>query len=87
MFREKGIRVLVKRDDLLCLPVEPGDRAFCGNKWRKMKYNVWEAKNKGAQTLVTFGGAFSNHVAAVAAAGGFLVSKQRRSFAENLLSL
>lgn len=69
LFREKGIRVLVKRDDLLCLPVEPGDRAFCGNKWRKMKYNVWEAKNKGAQTLVTFGGAFSNHVAAVAAAG------------------
>ena len=69
LFREKGVRVLVKRDDLLCLSVEPGDRAFCGNKWRKMKYNVLEAKNKGAQTLLTYGGAFSNHVAAVAAAG------------------
>lgn len=40
-----------------------------GNKLRKLKYNLKEAKSSGFQTLLTFGGAFSNHIAAVAAAG------------------
>lgn len=69
MLSEKGVRVFVKRDDLLSLPVEPGDHAFCGNKWRKMKYNLLAAREKGFRTLCTFGGAFSNHIAACAAAG------------------
>ncbi|MCX7552029.1 1-aminocyclopropane-1-carboxylate deaminase/D-cysteine desulfhydrase [Xanthomarina sp. F2636L] len=41
-----------------------------GNKYRKLKYNILEAKNLNNQTLLTFGGAYSNHIAAVAAAGG-----------------
>ena len=54
--------VWIKREDLI-------HNVVSGNKFRKLKYNLQEAQNKGAHTLVTFGGAFSNHIAAVAAAG------------------
>ncbi|MEP5339833.1 MAG: pyridoxal-phosphate dependent enzyme [Algibacter sp.] len=40
-----------------------------GNKYRKLKYNIEEAQNLGFTTLLTFGGAYSNHIAAVAFAG------------------
>jgi 1-aminocyclopropane-1-carboxylate deaminase len=40
-----------------------------GNKYRKLKYNLLEAKRLNKNVLLTFGGAFSNHIAAVAAAG------------------
>lgn len=40
-----------------------------GNKLRKLKYNLLEAKRLGKKQLVTFGGAYSNHIAATAAAG------------------
>lgn len=40
-----------------------------GNKYRKLKYNILEAKNQGKSKLLTFGGAYSNHIAATAAAG------------------
>lgn len=40
-----------------------------GNKYRKLKYNIEEAKQQSINTLLTFGGAFSNHIAAVAYAG------------------
>lgn len=63
---EKKIRLLVKRDDLLRINEYS---AFCGNKWRKMKYNLYEARRRRLGTLLTFGGAFSNHLAAVAEAG------------------
>ncbi|WP_084965902.1 1-aminocyclopropane-1-carboxylate deaminase/D-cysteine desulfhydrase [Thermoactinospora rubra] len=57
-----GVRVLLLRDDLLS--------ADCpGNKWRKLKYNLARAVEEGHDTLLTFGGAYSNHVRAVAAAG------------------
>ncbi len=52
----------VLREDLLH-PTIPG------NKWRKLKYNLQAAREQHCNTLVTFGGAFSNHIAAVAAAG------------------
>jgi 1-aminocyclopropane-1-carboxylate deaminase len=39
-----------------------------GNKWWKLKYNLEEAKRLGLQTLLTFGGAYSNHIYATAAA-------------------
>jgi 1-aminocyclopropane-1-carboxylate deaminase len=55
-----GVRVLLKRDDL----VHP---EIPGNKWRKLKYNLPPALEAG--TLLTFGGAYSNHLRAVAAAG------------------
>lgn len=39
------------------------------NKWYKLKYNLTEAKDSGYDTLLTFGGAYSNHIYATAAAG------------------
>ena len=56
------VRVLLKRDDLIH-PEIPG------NKWRKLKYNVAAARDAG--TLLTFGGAYSNHLRATAAAGHY----------------
>lgn len=62
------IGLLVKRDDLLC----PGnDQEWCGNKVRKLKYNLAAAKAQGHTQLLTFGGAYSNHIAAVARAGQY----------------
>jgi 1-aminocyclopropane-1-carboxylate deaminase len=52
----------IKREDLIHPFVS-------GNKFRKLKYNLLEAKNQNQSKLVTFGGAFSNHIAAVAYAG------------------
>jgi 1-aminocyclopropane-1-carboxylate deaminase len=40
-----------------------------GNKWFKLKYNLLEAKERNFKTLLTFGGAYSNHIFATAAAG------------------
>jgi len=40
-----------------------------GNKFRKLKYTLQDAQSLGKTTLLTFGGAYSNHIAAVAAAG------------------
>ena len=62
VFVQRGIRLLVKRDDR----VHP---VISGNKWRKLKYNLLEARRLGYSRLLTFGGAYSNHLAAVAAAG------------------
>jgi 1-aminocyclopropane-1-carboxylate deaminase len=58
---KKGIQVLVKRDDL-------NHPLVMGNKWRKLKYNLQYAHKHHYQELVTFGGAFSNHILATAAA-------------------
>ena len=40
-----------------------------GNKFRKLRYNLLQAKTENQETLLTFGGAFSNHIAATAFAG------------------
>ena len=57
-----GIELFIKREDKLH-PI------ISGNKYRKLKYNIEEAKNSNQTTLLTFGGAFSNHILAVAGAG------------------
>jgi 1-aminocyclopropane-1-carboxylate deaminase len=57
-----GVEVWLKRDDLIHPEVT-------GNKWRKLKYNLAAADAEGARTLLTFGGAYSNHIRATAAAG------------------
>lgn len=62
----KGVQLWIKRDDLLRVGDET---AFCGNKWRKLQYNLLEADRQKHDKLLTFGGAFSNHLAAVAQAG------------------
>lgn len=58
----RGLRLSVLRGDL----VHP---VVSGNKWWKLKYNLEEAARLGKHRLVTFGGAYSNHLLAVACAG------------------
>jgi 1-aminocyclopropane-1-carboxylate deaminase len=58
--RRAGVRLLLKRDDLLHPPVS-------GSKWRKLQPNLERARATGL--LLTFGGAYSNHLRAAAAAG------------------
>jgi len=62
VLEDKGLRVFVKREDLI-------HDKISGNKWRKLYYNLQYAKEQGFATIVTFGGAYSNHIAATAAAG------------------
>jgi 1-aminocyclopropane-1-carboxylate deaminase len=59
ILEEKNIRLFVKRLDT----VHP---FISGNKWFKLKYNLIEAKKLGYKTLLTFGGAYSNHISATA---------------------
>jgi 1-aminocyclopropane-1-carboxylate deaminase len=39
-----------------------------GNKWFKLKYYIQETKEQGKKTLLTYGGAYSNHIVATASA-------------------
>ncbi|ROQ95901.1 1-aminocyclopropane-1-carboxylate deaminase [Streptomyces sp. 2132.2] len=64
-FGRYGVRLLVKRDDL----VHP---ELPGNKWRKLAPNLRAAVEGGFPGIVTFGGAYSNHLRATAAAGRLL---------------
>ena len=57
-----GITLFLKREDLL-------HPYISGNKYRKLKYNLAQAQKENQETLLTFGGAFSNHILATAAAG------------------
>lgn len=61
-FARHGVRLLLKRDDLIH-PDLPG------NKWRKLSLNLRDAAGR---TVLTFGGAYSNHLRATAAAGRLL---------------
>jgi 1-aminocyclopropane-1-carboxylate deaminase len=62
IFRNCGVEVFVKREDLIHPFVS-------GNKWRKLKYVLQDAKEQQKSTLVSFGGAYSNHLVALACAG------------------
>jgi 1-aminocyclopropane-1-carboxylate deaminase len=59
-WEKTGIEVTVLREDL----VHP---FITGNKYRKLKYNLIDFKNSGKKIILSFGGAFSNHLVAVAA--------------------
>jgi len=61
VFDQAGVEVFVKRDDLLHPDVS-------GNKWRKLKYNLELFYNSNYTGVLSFGGAFSNHLVATAAA-------------------
>lgn len=65
LFQAKGVEFYIKRDDLLHPVVS-------GNKWRKLKYILEHALNLGADTIVSMGGAYSNHLHALAFAGKWL---------------
>lgn len=62
LLEEKKVELFIKREDTIHPFVS-------GNKFRKLKYNLEEAKNQQQKTLLTFGGAFSNHIVATAVAG------------------
>ena len=57
-----SVKVFIRREDLIHPFVS-------GNKFRKLKYNLLQAKKENQHTLLTFGGAYSNHIAATAFAG------------------
>lgn len=61
LLEEKRVQVAVLRLDQIHSGVS-------GNKFFKLKYNLEQAKNLGQKTLLTFGGAFSNHIYATASA-------------------
>ena len=62
LLKNTSVKLFIRREDLIHPFVS-------GNKFRKLKYNLLEAKNQKITTLLTFGGAFSNHIAATAFAG------------------
>jgi 1-aminocyclopropane-1-carboxylate deaminase len=59
--KERKIFLFIKREDL-------NHPQMSGNKWYKLKFNIQEARDQGKETILTFGGAYSNHIYAVAAA-------------------
>ncbi|MBB77531.1 MAG: 1-aminocyclopropane-1-carboxylate deaminase [Crocinitomicaceae bacterium] len=59
--KSRGLRVFIKRDDLIHTYVS-------GNKWRKLKYNIEVCISLKKSGILTFGGAFSNHLLATASA-------------------
>jgi len=61
LFNDRDLKVFIKRDDLIH-PI------ISGNKWRKLKYLLKNAQAANKTHLVTFGGAYSNHLLATAAA-------------------
>lgn len=61
-WQKKSVHVSIKRDDL----IHP---FISGNKWRKLKFNIQAALAQNKNHLVTFGGAWSNHILATACAG------------------
>lgn len=62
ILEEKKVELFIKREDLIHPLVS-------GNKFRKLKYNLQEAKKLKKKSLLTFGGAYSNHILATAVAG------------------
>jgi 1-aminocyclopropane-1-carboxylate deaminase len=61
IFEQSGVTLLIKRED-------QNHPFVSGNKWWKLKYNLEEALKAGHAMLLTFGGAYSNHIYSTAAA-------------------
>ena len=62
LLKEKNIRAAVLRLD----KIHP---VISGNKWFKLEYYLEDSKASGKNHIITFGGAYSNHIVAAAAAG------------------
>lgn len=62
--KNRGVSLFVKRDDIV-------NSIISGNKWHKLRYNISNAKKRGNDTLLTFGGAYSNHIEATAKAAKY----------------
>lgn len=81
LLKSKKVRLLIQREDL--------NNSHCmGNKWWKLRYNLTQAVRQNQSTILTFGGAFSNHIAATASACNILGLKSigiiRGDFIDNL---
>lgn len=63
--KEKGIELWIKREDQI-------HEFISGNKFRKLKYNIQKAKHQQKEKVLTFGGAYSNHIVAMAVACNLL---------------
>ena len=50
-------QLVIKREDLI-------GNGISGNKFRKLKYNILKAQRLGFSKILTFGGAYSNHILA-----------------------
>jgi 1-aminocyclopropane-1-carboxylate deaminase len=61
ILNEQALNLFIKRDDLIH-PI------ISGNKWRKLKYNILHMKKNSMKGIITFGGAYSNHLLATALA-------------------
>lgn len=59
LLEKKGIELSMLRLDLI-------HQEISGNKWFKLKLNIEESKKNGSKTILTFGGAYSNHLHATA---------------------
>jgi 1-aminocyclopropane-1-carboxylate deaminase len=57
IYDKHRLEVFIKRDDLIHAEIS-------GNKWRKLKYNFEKFKSGKYDAVLTFGGAYSNHIAA-----------------------
>lgn len=62
LFSDKNVQVYLKRDDLIHAEIS-------GNKWRKLKLNIERFHAGKYDSMLTFGGAYSNHISATAAVG------------------
>jgi len=62
LLTEKNIQLFIKRDELIHPIIQ-------GNKWRKLKYNLIAAQQNNRNVILSFGGAYSNHLHALAYAG------------------
>ena len=65
LLQQQGVELWIKRDDLLH-PV------ISGNKWRKLKYILDHALTLQTETIISMGGAYSNHLHALAFVGKVL---------------
>lgn len=61
----KQVNVYIKRDDLIHPDIP-------GNKWRKLKYHLEAFQQSGKKAILSFGGPYSNHLTATAAACYYL---------------
>jgi len=64
LLNQHKVQLFIKRDELIHPDIQ-------GNKWRKLKYNLAAARANNQHTLLSFGGAYSNHLHALAAAGKY----------------
>lgn len=84
-----------KKIEVFILRLDKIDSYISGNKWFKLKYNLREAQKFGFKKLLTFGGAYSNHIVAVASAGerwgfetiGVIRGEKPQKFNERLLQV